>query len=264
MINMIKAELYRVTKGKTIWITGIILILFVVFTVASETIGTSGVDVGETANQLASMESAWTGYQAAFTIMSMTNFLQYFFLPILIVIIGTDFSNLVCKNSITKGITRTKYYLSKLVVTYFICTILALIYLLCGILTATVLNGFHGAFSLIYVKDILTIFIPQLLILFALASIAAAVLVISKKVVASTVAYIVVPLIIQIIFYFITQAAPGIGDTLVYFELFSSISNIGMNAFTSNELLAFSGISIAYVVISTTIGVYLFKKSDIG
>lgn len=133
MINMLRADFYRMTKGKSIYIALAIIFLLIgvdVYLTSPGTIGmtfylnsnqTSNTPVGiseEEMNQfsISEMRKAMLSqedYKLDLDIMSHNINLYYVFLIIIVFSLTTDFSQKSIKNTLSSAISRKRYYLSK-------------------------------------------------------------------------------------------------------------------------------------------------------
>jgi len=260
MFNLMKAELYRVLKGKTFYITLACIIVYLLLTISSQTVGTIGINTPEISNIIDDI--LWSGYAVSRYLIQSMNILQYFFLPIIVVVMGTDFTHATYKNTIGKGISRMQYYLTKLLIVFVICIFYSFVYISFGTLLATILYGFHGTFTAQYMKNLLQPYVLQMLIMFVLISIASAILFISKKTTACTIGYLVVPMVIQMAIAIISDSNAELGATLIKYEVLSAMSYIayGIMEYSVSHYLF---ISLAYIVITTFLGMYLFNKIDL-
>ena len=162
MRNLIRADLYRIFKGKGVYISIAVFILFMVTIVWANGTGTVGVDVyvfqnpdydiEAYAHELEMLaETKMTGKMAPGMLADGTSDLIYFILPFIVIIAAADFSKGTAKNLISAGESRLKYFMSKLILTGIVCVSIVGIYLLLSILISTIMNGFGGSFDMEFV-----------------------------------------------------------------------------------------------------------------
>jgi len=260
MFNLLKAETYRLLKGKTFYITLACIIGYLLLIVLTKSVGVVGINTAAISEMLDTM--VWSGFEVSKYLIRSMNLLQYFFLPIIVVVMGTDFTYATCKNTIGKGISRTYYYLTKLLIVFIICIFYSFVYIGVGTLIATILYGFHGTITAQYLKELVQPYVLQMLIMFVLVSIAAAILFISKKPTACSIGYLIVPLIIQIVIAIISANNMELGSTLLKYEVLSAMNYIayGIMEYSLSHYLF---ISLAYIAITSFLGMYLFNKIDL-
>ena len=163
MRNIIRADLYRIFNGKGVYIAIISFIAYLILLVGSSGMGTIGVDVSSIQNpDDVTMVEVADGVEVAirdFTPTKVTgriapkaladgvSDLIYFFLPFIVINVATDFSTGTAKNLLAGGLSRTKYFMSKMILIGIICVIIVLMYLIFSIGISTIMNGFHGSFD---------------------------------------------------------------------------------------------------------------------
>ena len=143
MINMIKADFYRVLKGKGIYFAFAIIILLAAIDIYFVEPGTFGVRI-ETGtvieNELSDMsydeinEMSMSEYRRIMLntedyaldkeILAYNVNLYYPFIFIAAIFITADFSGSCIKNTLSSSISRKKYFFSKLVAVFMCCLIL--------------------------------------------------------------------------------------------------------------------------------------------
>ena len=147
MINIIKSDLFRLFKGKGIYI---IITLIIGFSVINA-YGLSPLHVGlnMTENKFSyGLDEEWSeklydsrslaetreillnhgDFKADIVSLAQNNVIYYFMIAIVVIILSTDFSCNTIKNSISTNISRKKYYFSKLLLSLGIGTILLFSY----------------------------------------------------------------------------------------------------------------------------------------
>ena len=143
MINIIKSDLYRIFKGKTIYITLAIVIIIGIVSCVGMSSGYIGVSTG---SKLTSFDKETTialngannlieyrniikshgSFELDRQIIGQNGNLYYLFIVIVVISLSTDFSNKSIKNTLSSAITRKQYYLSKLVLIAFLGTLFVL------------------------------------------------------------------------------------------------------------------------------------------
>lgn len=148
MINIIKSDIYRVTKHAALYIAAVIMLFmlgFSIYIVMPGRVMTTG--VSETVEQdpveeltdgtitggindmtLAEMRefilnSDLGGYELDREILSVNANLYYVFLFIIVLVITVDFSAGSAKNTLSSAISRKKYFISKTALAFLLCLI---------------------------------------------------------------------------------------------------------------------------------------------
>lgn len=199
MLNMIRADFYRLAKTRGFWITQIVIIAFLFMTVSSSTMGHVGVSSQDSIEQIDKMyEMRWDGATAVSAIQTMGEFLLYFILPLLVFVIGNDFSKETYKNILTVGVSRYKYFFSKLV-SFIIVLIFQLIMVyMTSFITGTIFNG-AGDITMEFLTDTLKIMSIQILFLVAITIMSSLLLFVTKSNIISVISTLVLPLVIVIL-----------------------------------------------------------------
>ena len=269
MLNIIRADLYRIFRGKGFYITLILLLAAVVLQSAASVKGMVGMvktdesESVENIEDLFIMPVEYTGSTAPFEMMDITDNLLYFLLPIIIFIAAADFSTDSVKNVLSNGMPRIKYYLSKLILSCLFCILFLFIQLVFSIITATIMRGFGGMFDMDYAIRLLKPFSAQLFMCLSVTCVGIFFAFVTKRTAAVTGAYIsfcMVPMLLIFIIYIIN-------NDLEFLMKYDVILNIRMLA--NIDIAASSDIARAfalggfYMLASTVGGILLFKRSEI-
>jgi ABC-2 type transport system permease protein len=272
MLNVIKADLYRLFRSKGFYITMILAIVYIILQTAASSTGGVMVMVGDGPVSVADSEGnilysnippAFTGSTAPFHMMNNTDTLLYFLLPFIVFIAAADFSTDTVKNVLANGMSRVKYYLSKLVLSCIFCVILLLAQTVFSIITATVLRGFDGTFDIEFIGRLVRPLSAQLFMCLSVVCMGIFFAFITKRtaaVVGTYIAFCMVPLMLMIILFLIN-------NSLEFLFRYDVISNIRMLASidlaeTADIIRAFA-IGGVYILASTIGGIALFKRSEI-
>ncbi|MDR0978938.1 MAG: ABC transporter permease subunit, partial [Lachnospiraceae bacterium] len=146
MLNLMKADVYRVFKGKAFWITLLVLLVFLVMNALTGTIGTMGMN-NESLSNLMKTEPDLNGSLTQLYQMATADNLFYFFLPIIVAVITTDFVSGTARNVLAQGVSRTKYYLSKLLLVGLLSSTFIIIYETLPFAIATIKFGVGNYFD---------------------------------------------------------------------------------------------------------------------
>ena len=145
MLNIIKSDLFRILRGKAIYIIFVVIILMNILSIVSMTtpnigisIGNSGiVDINDTELLQRLSEAKSIGeyrdimksqgnYELDKAIIGQNSNLYYFFIAVVVVVLCADFSNKSIKNTLSSAISKRKYYFSKLILIMGIGTVIVL------------------------------------------------------------------------------------------------------------------------------------------
>ena len=257
MLYLLKADFYRIFKSKSFYITLGLLITFVVGTVLNQSLGSVGV---MTDDKMAFMDeqalSAWTGIQSMVNMLTMMSILQYFIIPLLITLVGADFAGETYKNTLTTGISRTKYYATKMLAAFILCILVAVIFVGVAGLIGTITSGF-GTFDSTMLFDILKSFGSKLIILFCFALLGISSLMITKSKVSAILICILLPVILQVL---------GQMPNLTWindYNIFMVIENLEFIDFTTTLAIRYSLLSIVYILITTVGGTCIFNRKSL-
>ena len=277
MRNMLKADLFRIFKGKGVYITLIIFIALIILAVVNNSASGMGVNIEGMATPEAREiihnddgsivvidhrdHVTLTGKTAPLPMAQGTDILIYILLPFIVFIAAADFSHGTVKNLM--GTSRIKYYLSKLILTGISCVLIFLLYILLSITAATIMNGFGGTFDLQFILDIAKIYLPQIFLLFAYSCIGVFLAFTFKRTAILNSIYIafsVVPAILIMILTNINQKFAY----LMNYDLLSSMKLFGYpDNVVSHDLARAMLLGLAYILITTVGGILLFRKSEI-
>lgn len=260
MLNIIKADLYRIFKGKGIYITLTLFFALVIFQVAAGSMGKIGVNI-DTSQRLEFLKL--TGETAAFATMSGVDNYLYFMLALIIFIAATDFSSGAIKNVLSNGTSRIQLYFSKLILSFIFAFILLLLNVILSIITATIINGFGGSFNVEFVLNITKAFLPQLFLVFAVVSVGIFLVFATKKtaiVIGSYIGFCMIPMILILTLFLLTPDALKILD----YELIGNMRQFGNIAeITTDETIRAYILATVYIIASTAAGLMIFKRSEI-
>lgn len=260
MLNIVKADLYRIFKSKGVYITLILLFAFISLQVLVGSIGSIGVQTSQTPT----IEAArLTGVTAAFATMNIVDNYLYFMLPIIIFISAGDFSSGTIKNVLARGTSRTKLYFSKLILSLVFTFVLLVLNVIWSIGTATVINGFGGEFNLDFVSRILEVFLPQLFLVFAVICVGNFFVFVTRKTATTNSLYISFCILPMLLVLIISQLWPN-AERILNFELVTNMRLIGgVSGATDQQVLRAYIIAFIYIIFSTVGGLVIFKRSEI-
>lgn len=258
MMGLIKSELYKTRKEKyiPIIILGIVgVVFFSIFGFSNKVtvIGIKNV-LGTNAINLSS------GSSMMIEILKSGDVLILFFLPVVTSILMMDFSVGTIKNNIISGYSRSKIYISKLMVSSMICILFVLLYSLSAFLFSIFKNGYDGNLTLSLILNTIKVIAIQSPMYIAAISTAFMLGVITQR----KLIVVTIYLLYQVAILMLCSICGRIGLNIATYEPISNldkVANIGVNTFSYNLIFVLS--SICIILITTTIGIIINNKMDI-
>ena len=188
MLNFIRADLYRLSKSKSFWITeGIILLLVILSIVSNGSVGVTLGDSTQTAGGLTEM----TGFLAIQT--SLSSMLLYYSLPLVMQVLGSEYTKGTMKNIITVGVSKPAYLFGKFLVYALVLVLQIIAICVVSFVAGTVIGGI-GYNDLSQIENLLYYFVSFVLILLATSSFAVLVLYLTKNTAVSVLVTIFIPM----------------------------------------------------------------------
>ena len=264
MIKLIRADIYRILRGKALYITmAVLLVMNIIMVAATRAGGHVGITFSVEDGVVEMMPTAVSGMSIPHALAeSMENFV-FFLLPIIVVVAGAIFTHGTVKNDIATGMSRTKLYVSKLLLSAAVCLLMLVFYIGVAMIIATIVGGFGGPAPAGHWIGLLQIFSAQYLLLLSLISIGVFLAFTSKRTAVVNGAYIAFTLAPPMIFSLLAIANPSF---MRYFD-FDMLSNIMLLAnlprLETIEILRALGIAVFYLLATTIGGIALFRKAEI-
>ena len=256
MLNLIRADLYRILRSKALWITFSVLVVFVVASGMTGVIGT----IGMYNSALEDLNTLKSGSMLQLGQMAAGDDLFYFFLPILVVVVTTDFTNGTVKNTLGKGCSRVTYYCSKLILSMVVCSVFVVMFNTFPLLVGTLLYGLGDYFETYNYFRILATQIPLYL---AVVSLGCFIALTVKKTASLNAIYIPMFIVAQIVITILVNLNSKF-IALMDFELSMGVRKYALvETITNNDILAKWGLGIIVIVITTVLGIILFRRSEI-
>ena len=110
MLHTIQADFYRLVRSKGFWITEAILVLNILSGVIFGATGHVGVN---TESKLPQATEVWTGFKALTNYSASISVTILFTIIVITLVLGTDLTQNLYKNSLAYGVSRTSYYFAK-------------------------------------------------------------------------------------------------------------------------------------------------------
>ena len=282
MLNIIKADFFRLRKGKAIYAVllgmfGIIMAMTLLLSVISvgwiseenQVLNGSGIvtiestdeGVEDNAELLASLvpengaEFVSSMYSDAGNIMNML------VLVFIIAVFGVDYASHTYKNILSYHTKRSKIYLSKLGLSSLLAIGSLLIWGLISFVVGGISFGFQGysAENLIPVITGVALMVPMLL---AFVSIGYCIVVFTKKTSATIATYIIGGIVIGTILQIAALMFPA-KQWIPRIDLASSMgAMVKYQTLETLDIITPIGLAIALIILTTGIGFYQYKKTD--
>lgn len=278
MINMIKADLYRIFKNVGIYIALAIMILTIGLSIYLVTPGTVGqMSVGDistvqsaelplTYEELESLSISEfrekmlsvEGYALDRDMLTTNMNMYYVFIFVAALAVTIDFSSGSVKNTLTSAISKRKYFLSKTVIIFGICIIFFFLNTYISYFANLIFNGKNLSSSLWTVTSITLVQLPAAL---ALISILSGIAFMARK----TAVYNMVTIPFVMVFQLLMGAAVkvlGLNQKYVYYELQIMFGKLANNP--SDSYMIKSYIVCAVIIALFNIAGYVvFRKAEI-
>jgi ABC-2 type transport system permease protein len=259
MRNIIRADLYRIFRSKGFYITIIIFLAYIIMLTASN--GRGMEVVGVEANV---QDTAYTGMTAPFEMMKLFSFaLVYVILAFIIFIAAADFSAKSAKNVLSGGVTRTKYYFAKLILSCVFCVAVLMVSIIIPMIAGTVLNGFGGAFDMDFIVRLAKPFSAQLFMFLAINCVGIFFVFVTKRTAAAIGAYFAFCMITPAVIMLVST----LNDKLEFLFSYDVVGNISLfsqiDMMSSTDIIRAFAVGGFYIIASTIGGIAIFKRSEI-
>lgn len=278
MINIIKSDLYRVFRGKAIYVAIIILLLLASVScfamspghigIASSNIEQTDYDNEELLEKLYETDSImetrkimkeYGSFPLDKVQLGANANLYYFFIIVMVIVLVTDLSNSTAKNTLSSAISRKKYYLSKLITCIGLGTFLVVINNYGSYIINLIMNGQEFSAGIL---EITKLTILQLPCLYGIISMLVCIGFCFRK--TGTFNSITIPLImvIQLIIMGIATLFHFDANNILNYEFQYMIGNLVANP-SNVYILKTLVLSIFYIIVFNIIGYRVFRKTEI-
>ena len=261
MINLIKADVYRVFSSKGIYITlGFLLTLCILQSFGwMESIGISSSSMEGIDAEITQL----TGRMVPLIMMRSNDNLLYILLPLIVFIASVDFSSGTAKNVLANGISRTQYYFSKLILSMLFCIAMLVSSIVMSTIIVSIVKGFGSSIERELMIQILSVFSLQLFLLLAVTSVGIFFVFTTRstsKVIGLYIAFCLVPMLVIVLLF-------GISEDFTKLLDYEMVMNIRMsanvNSMATYEIVRIVIVGSVYLVLSLAGGLLIFRKCDI-
>lgn len=264
MTNVIKADLYRITRSKGIYISFAILLFFQFLETIGEA-GTVGVNVssGEGTEAVNTVADALIGMNMPFIIMQRMDNYLYILLAFIVIVAATDFSTSTVKNTLACGISRVQYFMAKFTLLGTISTLMVTISFVFPTLLATAKNGFGGEITGDYLQRVFVAYLLEVFLFLAVVCISLLFVFVTKRTAYVNTLFIMFTLLPMLLIFGFSQIIPDLLKLFKY-EAITNIRYISQIAhFTSSDYSRVILVGLSIMIISFAGVVLSFRKCDI-
>jgi len=259
MINMMRADLYRIFRGKAIYVTFIVMIVIMFLQIQAHQTGTN-IGINFTMGEDFYLQPIATGAVAAQVILQSMGDMVFVLLPLILAVSMAVFSSGTIKNDLSMGISRVRLYLSKWVLSAIVCATYIILYISTAIIFSSLSNG-PGYWGNGLLTNVIKIFGMQMLFVLAFSSVGIFLCFVAKKsaiVIAVYIAFALLPPMIAALLHGIVPSAMEIYvtyDLWLQFTIFSQVVDA--------DIARGLAVGLVYLIIPTIGGIILFKKAEI-
>ncbi|MGL4697389.1 ABC transporter permease [Enterococcus larvae] len=254
MIRLMKADIYRLLRTKGFYITMILMVAYAVLIVSSQSVGSVGVNMSDT---LDASTIQWNLKMAVQYTSFSSAFLVYFLIGLFVILFGYEFSQRTYKNSLTAGVSRRTFVLSKYLIQLLFFLLATLLYFGGAVVTAYFKYGLGDTDLAPFLWNTLVLSIGVSLVISVIFSLASFVLVSSNSLVLASIFVVVYPMAIQIIAMMINA------DGLKYFDFFGLVQQIGLGTLSGKELLPYTIISLITIALSLAGSALVIRQKEL-
>lgn len=264
---LLKSDFRKLFKGKSFWVCSIIILVLAigltflyhaVYNLMIENMGYLGMEdilaIGGTEMTTSLFATnAWSNAQRFFGDSDIVTLLSV----AMVLFITAEYAAGTYKNSISRGFSRTKIYLSKFIVSLFIMFVLSFLYLVPSSITAGILYGNWGNAS---VQTVVTVILVNLLELIAFT----AFLTMLSFMIKSTGGAIALTLVLINIVPTILEVFNIIFENSNLSQYWPPSLLVQTSTFIDNGKIWIPiVVSLVYLAVSLFLGLFTFNKKDI-
>ena len=265
MMNMIRADLYYLTRGKGIYITSAIIValnILMIFILAPTlTPDSSAIINGVQIPYMGRTIDGITSIPLLYMTTSQTNILLMVFV---LLAVSPMFHNGTVKNDLAWGVSRTKLYASKLAVSLILCSMMVGLYVMSGFLLATIANGFGGPVPEGLFLTAFQSLGAQLWMFFALTAILVFLIFVTKREGVVIVAFIFGGIVPQMLLFLMNEIGVRIPTWLFYFDIGSGINRLGvLELLETRSIILILTAGAVYFLATTIGGIVWFRRGSV-
>lgn len=253
MIRLMKADAYRLTKTKGVWIIILAAIVMATMVIQGEAFGSVGVsiDPDQTVNL------SWNLLNSIQYAVSSSAFLLYFLIGVLVIILGYEFSQNTYKNTLVSGASRLSFVLAKYLTQLVTIFLVTLAYFAATGLNAYAKYGMGDTTIGAFLKEMFFMTLVLSFLISVVFSFANCLLLLTHSTIIGGVFVVAYSMFIQIIGYLIDW------DGLKYLDFLSTAQQISLGAIKGEELIPYLVISAVLIVLSTIVGTLIIRQQEL-
>lgn len=255
MLNFIKADFYRLIHTKSFWIAEAIITVMAFISVVS--VANLVVQVnGAAPDSSQEVASALTGYAAIS--QSLSSILMYYTLPLIILVLGSEYSKGTLKNVITTGISRTGYFIGKFLSFAAVLLFQILWIVLISFVVGTISGG-TGFSEASAISNVIYYIFGMWIILLAISTVTLLALYLTKNTAVSVIVSIVWPLVITMAHMF-----KGDWEIFSYLDFGSALDQVTATTLaTMSDLQPIFISAVVIMVLFLGMTNFYFNKQDL-
>jgi ABC-type transport system involved in multi-copper enzyme maturation permease subunit len=260
VLNTCRADLYRLFRGKTLYISFILFMLLVVLQVLSgENMTGFSVSVNNVTAppQTEVPAMALTASSVPFLVMRQFSGLVLIALPLIYTVSATEFNSGAIQNALASGLSRPGIYFSKLFLSFALIEVFYIVALVVGIVIGILMGGV-GEVSEELVFSFLRAFGTQSLMALTVASVGTAIIFITRKGAALNGVYLLLFLGGAIV---LTSVSITTGVDYLSYDF---LTNTGLAAtfdqLNSEQVIKMFTTIAVYLALSTVLGLAFFRR----
>ena len=251
MLNIIRADLYRIFRSKSIYIMFILMLVIDIPSIILNSTMLIGVTYHDDSGKMITPD--------ADALTSNSNF-YYFFIFIVIAFLISDFTNKTIKNTLASNCTRTCYFLTKTYTVYFSAAVLFIVHNAFVYILNFLVNGSSNAMN---IGEYALTAVLQMSVLWGMTGFMLMIGFLTKNGTAFNTLTISIPLTYAVILMFLDNYIPEIIENyLLKYEMHTTIGNLVYESDNTYRLTV-AAIYLSAAVILPIIGYLHFRKSEI-
>lgn len=257
MINQLRTDFYRLRHTWGIYITLIVTIAYSVIITLNNIVG--GIWVVPIPTKILNRLSnkIWTIKDGLSAVSISSTLLMYVFIGIFVITIGYEFSQKTYKNTLTSGITRFSFVVSKYITMLLNIFILMLIYYSTSILVGLINHRTVGVNWITLLTDALDFSVVISFFISIAFGIAIVILLVTGSIVVSSVFIVLFPIIISTLSQFVKW------NWLKYFDFFSTALKIAFGMISSDQLWKYILISFIVLILTVESAILIIKNKEL-
>ena len=263
MMNIIRADIYRTTRGKVIYVAyALVMALSIGLILLATLLGD-----GYVAPILLAEEAQLSGMNSVDLLFPQMLLLIAFTLPMITTVVGPIFTDGTAKNEVSWGMSRIKLYVARLLIVSMLNALIIFFFFGSGMLLSTILNGFGGTPPDGYWVGLLQIIAGQIFMFIAAGCFGVFLVFTMKNIFAVVEVYIGVialPSVFAGMLMMIGDFDLSWIERILYIDLMASTMRLAsMHQMELYRLLLTLGVGALFLVVFTTLGLYMFRRKEI-